>query len=81
MSKQGACVMKIKTQFVIRADNNRRDETASIPRFPMKIETGEVVLRERRVTPDRRRPGLQTHELQMTSEEFDQLFDAYQQHK
>jgi len=73
--------MKIKTRFVIRADENRRDNNGSMPRFPLQVETGEVVLRERRVTPDRRHPGLQTHELQMTSEEFDDLFEAYQQHK
>jgi len=73
--------MKIKTEFVIRSENNRRAEIKSAPRFPLKAETGAVVLRERRVTPDRRHPGLQTHELQMSSEEFDQLFEAYQQHK
>ncbi len=73
--------MKIKSQFIVRAEKNRRADIESMPRFPMKVETGEVVLRERRVTPDRRHPGLQTHELQMTSEEFDLLFESYQLHK
>ncbi len=73
--------MKGKARFVIRAEKNRRADAESAPRFPMKAETGEVVLRERRVNPDRRHPGLQTYELQMTSEEFDSLFDAYQKHK
>jgi|GEM_PF-3002377 len=73
--------MKATSRFKVRAEKNRRAEQKSLPRFPMKVDTGEVVLRERRVTPDRRHPGLQTHEMQMTSEEFDQLFEAYQQHK
>lgn len=73
--------MKSKSQFIVRDETNRRSDLTSKPRFPMKLGTGEVVLRERRVTPDRRHPGLQTHELQMTSEEFDMLFEAFQQHK
>ncbi len=73
--------MNMKSRFVVRAEKNRRAEDMSMPRFPMKVGSGEVVLRERRVNPDRRHPGLQTHELQMTSEEFDHLFEAYQQHK
>ena len=73
--------MKVTPRFKVRAEKNRRDEQASLPRFPMKVSAGEVVLRERRVTPDRRHPGLQTHELEVTSEEFDQLFEAYQQSK
>ena len=73
--------MKIKSHFTIRAEKNRRADQESLPRFPMKVGTGEVVLRERRINPDRRHPGLQTHEMQMTVEEFDTLFEAYQQHK
>ena len=73
--------MKVTPRFKVRAEKNRRDEQDSLPRFPLKVGAGEVVLRERRVNPDRRHPGLQTHELEVTSEEFDQLFEAYQQSK
>ena len=73
--------MKIKSQFVVRAEKNRRAEDKLLPRFPMKVTSGEVVMRERRINPDRRHPGLQTQELQMTSEEFDHLFEAFQQYK
>ncbi len=73
--------MKITSRFKVRAEQNRRDSSQSTPRFPVKVQRGEVVLRERRVNPDRRHPGLQTQELEVSPEEFDQLFDAYQQQK
>ena len=73
--------MKMTSLFKVRADKNRRDSSQSAPRFPVRVQRGEVVLRERRVNPDRRHPGLQTQELQVSTEEFDQLFDAYQQVK
>ncbi len=72
--------MKVTEKFKVRSKTNRRStvKNASPTRFPLKVESGEVVLRERRYTPDRRHPGLQTHELEVSEEEFDQLFEAYQ---
>ncbi len=72
--------MKITDKFKVRSKTNRRNsvDNATPPRFPLKVESGEVVLRERRYTPDRRHPGLQTQELEVSEEEFDQLFEAYQ---
>ena len=49
-------------------------------RFPMQIESGEILLRERRLNPDRRHPGLQTQELKVSTEEFAALFEAFRQH-
>jgi len=73
--------MKMKTHLIERAEINRRSEGQLKLRFPIKVPTGEVVLRDRRVNPDRRHPGLQTCELNMTSEEFNYLFEAYQEQK
>ena len=72
--------MKITSRFKIRSKKSRREQGRQ-PRFPLKADNGEVVLRERRVNPDRRHPGLQTQEIEMSSEEFDQLFEAYQQQR
>ena len=65
--------------FRNRSKVNRRQNKAP-KRFPMKMESGEVVLRERRLSPDRRHPGIQTQEVKISSEEFNQLFEAYSQH-
>ncbi len=70
--------MSAKKPFKTRAEKNRRSE--KMRRFPMQIENGEILLRERRLNPDRRRPGLQTQELKVSSEEFATLFEAYRQH-
>ncbi len=72
--------MKITKKFKVRSKTNRRSsvDKETSTRFPLKVESGEVVLRERRYTPDRRHPGLQTQELEVSEEEFDQLFEAYQ---
>lgn len=72
--------MKITEKFKVRSKTNRRSsvDKATPARFPLKVASGEVVLRERRYTPDRRHPGLQTQELEVSEEEFDQLFEAYQ---
>lgn len=71
--------MKIKAEFKIRDSVARRADAKHV-RFPMKANGGEVVLRERRGNPDRRHPGLETHELKMSSEEFDELFQEYSKH-
>lgn len=71
--------MKIKAEFKIRESAIRRADAKHI-RFPMKAIGGEVVLRERRVNPDRRNPGLETHELNVSSEDFEQLFEEYNKH-
>ena len=71
--------MKIKAEFKIRDSQNRRANSEHI-RFPMKADSGEVVLRDRRVNPDRRNPGLETHEVKVSPEEFDQLFQEYGKH-
>ena len=72
-------IMVMKKQFKVRSAVNRRSEKAST-RFPMQISSGEVVLRERRLSPDRRHPGLQTQELKLSSEAFAELFDVYRRH-
>lgn len=61
-----------------RAEVNRRSNKAR--RFPMQMGSGEVLLRERRLNPDRRHPGLQTQEVKVSSAEFATLFDAYRRH-
>ena len=71
--------MKIKTEFKIRDSASRRINAKHI-RFPMKANGGEVVLRERRVNPDRRLPGLETHELKVSAEDFELLFEEYSKH-
>ena len=71
--------MKIKAEFKIRYDTSRRANAKHI-RFPMKADGGEVVVRERRVNPDRRHPGLETQELKVSSEEFEQLFQEFDKH-
>lgn len=71
--------MKIKADFKIRDSKRRRSDSKQI-RFPMKANGGEVVLRERRTNPDRRHPGLETHELKVSSEEFEDLFQEYNKH-
>ena len=71
--------MKIKADFKIRDSVSRRTDAGHV-RFPMKANGGEVVLRERRNNPDRRHPGLETHELKVSPEEFDQLFQEYSKH-
>ena len=68
--------MKIKAEFKIRGNVSRRTIAEHV-RFPMKANGGEVVLRERRVNPDRRHPGIETQELKVSSEEFDQLFQEF----
>ena len=70
--------MSVKKRYKTRATINRRSE--KMRRFPMQIESGEILLRERRLNPDRRHPGLQTQELKVSSEEFATLFEAYRQH-
>ena len=70
--------MSAKKRFKTRAEKNRRSE--KMRRFPMQIENGEILVRERRLSPDRRQPGIQTQELKVTSEEFATLFEAYRQH-
>ena len=72
--------MKITEKFKVRSKTNRRAsvDKDTPTRFPLKVASGEVVLRERRYTPDRRHPGLQTQQLEVSEEEFDQLFEAYQ---
>ena len=69
----------MKKQFKVRGKVNRRGEKKQT-RFPMQMDTGEIVLRERRLSPDRRHPGLKTHEIKISSEEFAELFDAYNEH-
>tara|TARA_R110002096_G_scaffold120186_3_gene260307 strand:+ start:1024 stop:1239 length:216 start_codon:yes stop_codon:yes gene_type:complete len=71
--------MKIKAEFKIRNNASRRANAKHV-RFPMKADGGEVVLRERRVNPDRRHPGLETQELKVSPEEFEQLFQTYSKH-
>ena len=71
-------VVLMKKRFQVRAQVNRRSEEVKT-RFPMQIESGEVVLRERRLSPDRRHPVLQTQELKISSEVFAELFDVYSQ--
>jgi hypothetical protein len=71
--------MKIKAEFKIRDSASRRVNAKHV-RFPVKASGGEVVLRERRVNPDRRHPGLETYELKVSSEEFEQLFQVYSKH-
>ena len=66
-------MMKIKADFTIRENKSRRANVNHV-RFPMKANGGEVVLRERRVNPDHRHPGLETYEFKVSSEEFEQLF-------
>ena len=66
------------SRFKVRSEQSRRAE-AKPSRFPLKVPGGEVVLRERRVNPDRRHPGIQTQEIEMSSEEFDQLFETFSQ--
>jgi hypothetical protein len=72
-------IMKINAEFKIRDSATRRADAKHM-RFPMKANGGEVVLRERRVNPDRRHPGLETHELKMSSEEFEQIFQEFSKH-
>ncbi len=71
--------MKIKAEFKIR-DNATRRINAKHIRFPLNANGGEVVLRERRVNPGRRNPGLETQELKVSSEDFEQLFEGYSKH-
>ena len=70
--------MSAKKHYTARAAVNRRSD--KVRRFPMRVENGEVLLRERRLNPDRRHPGLQTQELKVSSEEFAALFEVYRQH-
>ena len=70
--------MSAKKRYKTRAEINRRSD--KMRRFPMQVESGEILLRERRLNPDRRHPGLQTQELKVSSEEFASLFEAYRQH-
>lgn len=70
--------MSSRKPYKTRSEKNRRSE--KMRRFPMQIESGEILLRERRLNPDRRSPGLQTQELKVSSEEFATLFEAYRQH-
>ena len=72
-------VMVMKKQFKVRSAVNRRGKKTNV-RFPMQMSSGEVVLRDRRLSPDRRHPGLQTQELKISSEVFAELFDAYRRH-
>lgn len=71
--------MSAKIRFQTRAEVNRRNKKVR-NRFPMQVDGGEVVLRERRLSPDRRHPGLKTQEVKVSSEEFALLFEAYKQH-
>lgn len=70
---------QMRKRYTTRSETNRRSENSRI-RFPVKMESGEVVLRDRRLSPDRRHPGLKTQEVKISSEEFDQLFELYSQH-
>ncbi len=72
-------IMRLKKLFKVRSKTNRRSKQAT-PRFPMQMDRGEMVLRERRLSPDRRHPGIKTQDMKISSEEFDQLFEAYSQH-
>ena len=71
--------MSAKIRFQTRAKINRRGKKAR-NRFPLQVDGGEVILRERRLSPDRRHPGLKTQEVKVSSEEFAELFEAYNQH-
>ena len=70
--------MKITPRFKVRSKQSRR-VSINLARFPLQVNKSEVVLRERRVNPDRRHPGIQTQELVVTPEEFEELFEAYEQ--
>ena len=70
--------MKKALDFITKSKVSRRI-SKDTPRFPMKAESNEVILRDRRVVPDRRNPGIQTQEIKVSEEEFEQLFDVYQQ--
>ncbi len=72
--------MKIKAEFKVRDGQNRRINSENI-RFPLIAGSGEVVLRDRWINPDRRHPGLETHEVSVSPEEFDQLFQEYAKHQ
>lgn len=70
--------MSAKIRFQTRVEVNRRNEKAR-NRFPLQVDGGEVILHERRLSPDRRHPGLKTQEIKVSSEEFAALFEAYNQ--
>lgn len=71
--------MPAKIRFQTRVEINRRSKEGR-NRFPMQVDGSEVILRERRLSPDRRHPGLKTQEVKVSSEEFAVLFEAYKQH-
>ena len=70
--------MPAKNHYKTRSEVNRRSDKIRL--FPMQTKSGEILLRERRLNPDRRQPGLQTQELKVSSEEFATLFEVYRQH-
>ena len=72
--------MKDQAHYRQRATTDRRQKEYGFDTFPMAMENGAVVLRDRRVSPDRRGPGIETEELTVSPEEFHKLFDIFQSH-
>ena len=70
--------MKEQPHFKERANLDRRQNEYGFDKFPMAMASGAVVLRDRRVTPDRRGPGIETEELTVSPEEFNKLFEISQ---
>lgn len=68
--------MQAKQGFVTRSEVIRRNKSAK-KQFPQELDSGEVVLRDRRLTPDRRKDGIKTEEIQISAEEFEELFQAF----
>jgi len=65
-------------QFIHRCEIDRR-KTVEQASFPMKALKGEVILRDRRVNPDRRQAVI-TEEIELSPDDFAKLFKAFEQH-
>ena len=68
--------MNARNQYVERSDVKRRHEQKKT-QFPKQLDTGEIVLRDRRINPDRRKDGIMTQEIEISAEEFEELFEAF----
>lgn len=65
-------------QFIERSGVERRQAEGQVS-FPMQASTGDVILRDRRVNPDRRQ-AVTTQEIELSPDDFNKLFKAFEEH-
>lgn len=65
-------------QFIRRCEIDRRKNNTRLA-FPATLKSGEVILQDRRVNPDRRL-SVSTEEIEISSEDFQELFKEYEKH-